>query len=349
MRLTVASLFHALVFPTAGLACVVAIIALGGHSPARVLQALIDGSLAGSFPLAETAIRSCPLMLAGLGVALAFRAGVWNIGAEGQLYSGALTVVWMAPALSRLGPFAGIPLALVMSFVAGGLWAFIAAMLRVRRGVQEVISTIMLNFIAIQIASWAVHGPLRESSGQFPYSNEIPAVLQLPRLLPPTRLHMGVLLSLLAAAVVWVFLFRTVRGFHVRAVGASTEAARHAGIDPDRSIYLAMFLSGGLAGLAGAVQLLGVSHRLFEEFSPGYGYTAIAVALLGALHPIGVAASAALMGALDAGASAMQREAGVSSVLVNLVQGIIILSVALQAARKYSASAAKRALGAEEV
>lgn len=336
-------------FPLAGLALIAGIILLGGKSPAQGLAALVSGSLGGAFALAETAIRACPLLLAGLGVAVAFRAGVWNIGAEGQIYFGALAVVALAPVLGLLPAAAAVPAAFLVAAAAGGFWAWVPAFLRTRRGVQEVISTIMLNFIAIQLVSWCVHGPLKESSGQFPYSDEIPASLMLPRLLPPTRLHLGVLFAVAAAAVVWVFLFRTLRGFQLRAVGASPEAAAHAGIPTERSVWEAMAVSGALAGLAGAVQLMGVSHILFEKFSPGYGYTAIAAALLGGLHPVGVALASGLLGALEAGASAMQREAGISTVIVYLVQGVIILSVAHQAARRRAATEAIRQRGAQEV
>ncbi len=349
MKARARELAGTLAFPAAGLLLVAAIIVLGGRSPAEGLSALVSGSLGGTFALAETAIRACPLLLAGLGVALAFRAGVWNIGAEGQIYIGALAVVLLAPALGALPAPAAVPAALLVAAAAGGAWAWFPAFLRTRRGVQEVISTIMLNFIAIQLVSWCVHGPLKESSGQFPYSDEIPASLMLPRLLPPTRLHLGVVFALLAAGVVWVFLFRSLRGFHLRAVGASPEAAVHAGIRTEQSIWLAMALSGALAGIAGAVQLMGISHILFEKFSPGYGYTAIAAALLGGLHPVGVTLAAGLLGGLEAGASAMQREAGISTVIVYLVQGVIILSVAHQAARRRAVTEAIRARGAQEV
>ncbi|MGQ9808205.1 MAG: ABC transporter permease [Armatimonadota bacterium] len=349
MRERTRELAGTLVFPLAGLALIAGIILLGGKSPAQGFAALISGSLGGAFALAETAIRACPLLLAGLGVTVAFRAGVWNIGAEGQIYIGALAVVALAPALGMLPAPLSVPAALLVAAAAGGVWAWVPAFLRTRRGVQEVISTIMLNFIAIQLVSWCVHGPLKESTGQFPYSNEIPAALTLPRLLPPTRLHLGVVFALAAAVVVWVFLFRTLRGFQLRAVGASPEAALHAGIRTERSVWSAMAISGALAGIAGAVQLMGVSHILFEKFSPGYGYTAIAAALLGGLHPVGVTLSAGLLGALEAGASAMQREAGVSTVIVYLVQGVIILSVAHQAARRRAVTEAIRQRGAQEV
>lgn len=338
-----------LVTLAAGIILIYFVILLGGGNPSVAAGALIAGSLSGSYSQAETLIRACPLLLAGLGLAVAFRAGVWNIGAEGQLYMGALAVTALAGLLGDMPSLIAIPLAFAAAFIAGGFWAFIAAFLRTKRGVQEVISTIMLNFLAIQIVSAAVHGPLREPTGQFPYSDTIGVSLTLARLIPPTRFHTGVIIALVIAFIVWVMLFRTLWGFKLRTVGSAPEAAKHAGIPTERTIWSAMFISGGLAGLAGAVELMGVTHILFENFSPGYGYTAIAVALLGALHPVGIVASGLLFGALQAGASAMQRDAGISEVIVLVVQGIIIFAVALQSARRLRKKAALQARGEAEV
>ncbi len=309
------------------------VIAVAGGNPWQALLAVLDGSLESSYARSETLIRMCPLLLAGLGVGIAFQAGVWNIGAEGQLYVGALAVAALMKPLGALPGALAVPIALSVAFVAGGLWGLAAAVMRTRRNVQEVISTIMLNFLAILLVSWAVHGPLAEASGRSPYSDALPRTLTLPLLMPPARLHAGVLIALALAAVAWVLLFRTIWGFKVRATGASTQASLHAGIDPERTIWSAMLVGGGFAGLAGAVELMGVTHRLFENFSPGYGYTAIAVALLGRLNPVGIAVAALLFGGLNAGASGMERDAGVDKVFVYVVQGIIICLVALQAAR----------------
>lgn len=332
-----------------GIVLIYLAILLGGGNPGAAATALVSGSLSGSYSQAETLIRACPLLLAGLGLAVAFRAGVWNIGAEGQIYMGALAVTALASQLGSLPALFAVPLAFFVAFISGGFWAFIAAFLRTRRGVQEVISTIMLNFLAIQIVSAAVHGPLREPTGQFPYSDTIGTSLILARLVPPTRFHTGVILAMVIALVVWVMLFRTLWGFKVRTVGNSPEAATHSGISIERTIWGAMFVSGGLSGLAGAIELMGVTHILFENFSPGYGYTAIAVALLGGLHPVGIVASGLLFGALQAGASAMQRDAGISEVIVLVVQGIIIFSVALQTARALRKKAALKARAEAEV
>lgn len=337
------------IVPLAGIAIVAGIILVGGSNPAEALGALLRGSLSGSYSRSETLVSMAPLLLSGLGVAIAFRGGVWNIGGEGQIYLGALAMTLVSPWLAGLPAWFAIPMGLAAGFASGGFWAWIAAVLRTRRQVQEVISTIMLNFIAIQLASWAVHGPLKESSGQFPYSNQIPGSLMLPVMVEGTRLHLGVVLALLAALVTWFYLFRTVGGFHIRVTGSAPEAGRHSGIPLERAVWKAMFYSGGLCGVAGAVQLMGISHILYEQFSPGWGYTAIAVALLGALHPAGVVAAALVLGALQAGSGSMQRDANVSAVLVYAVQGIIILSVGLIASRKLRRKQALLAHGAEEV
>lgn len=316
-----------------GAAIVALVVVAAGGNPLQALNAVLEGSVESGYSIAETLIRTCPLLLAGLGVGIAFRAGVWNIGAEGQLYAGALVVTALMRPLGALPAGLAIPLALGVAFVAGGFWGWIAAVMRTRRNVQEVITTIMLNFLAILMVSWAVHGPLMEASGLSPYSDALPSSLTLPLLAPPTRLHLGVFIALALAGVAWAGLFRTLWGFKVRTVGSAPQAAQHAGIDPEKTIWGAIWVSGGLAGMAGAVELMGVTHRLFENFSPGYGYTAIAVALLGRLNPVGVTLAAVLFGALQAGASGMERDAGVDKVFVYVVQGVIICLVAAQAAR----------------
>ena len=225
-------------------------------------------------------MKTCPLVLTGLAVAIAFRSGTWNIGAEGQLLVGALA----ATALARATGAAPWPLPLVAALaggaIAGALWAVVAAALRVARNVNEVISTLMLNFVALRLVGWAVHGPLMEAGGRYPQSEAIPATAVLPRL--AGRVHWGVVLAALAALAAWALLFRTARGFRWRAIGDNPRAAAVAGFRPHRELIAVMAVSGACAGVAGAVELLGVTGRLYEQFSAGQGYTAIAVALLGA-------------------------------------------------------------------
>lgn len=296
-----------------------------GVSPVLAFHALVEGAFSSRDSLSEVAVKSCPLLFTGLAVVIAFRAGVWNIGAEGQLLVGAAAIAFVAMYIAPSLPNSlALPIGLVAGAAAGAAWAGLAAVLKVRRGVNEVIATIMLNFVASALLSYLVQGPLMEASGRYPQSEALPPHMLLPRF-APYRLHAGLMLAVMAAVLAQVFLFRTRWGFELRAVGGNPEAARLAGIDVGRTIVLALLLSGALAGLAGAVEVAGVTRRVFERFSPGWGFTAIAVGLLARLSPLGAVVAAAFFGALDAGSNSMQRVAGVSSVLVQIIQGCVIL------------------------
>lgn len=296
----------------------------------EALLALWDGAFGSSYAIwSATLVRSAPLLWLGLGVALAFRAGVLNIGAEGQFLMGAIGATAVAQVVGRSVPgLVMIPLMALVGGVAGAGWAGIAAWLRQRFGVLEVISTIMLNFIALATIGWMVRGPLQEPTRIYPQSAEIPWSAQWPFLIPGQRLHLGFVLGLLACAIAWVVLTRTATGFRIRTVGASPSAATSAGqIDVGRTVMRVFLVSGACAGLAGAAEVGGVTWALYEGISPGYGYTAIAVALLARLHPGWIVVSAIFFGALEAGASAMQRDAGVPSVVVQVIVAVIILGV----------------------
>lgn len=310
------------------------IIALSGGDPAVAFGALVEGAFGSVDSLSEVAVKSCPLLLAGLAIAVSFQAGVWNIGVEGQLLMGALTMA--ALGTHNLPLPAGLTLAvyLVAAAAAGAGWAGIAGQLKLRRNVNEVISTIMLNFMALGLISYLVQGPLMEAAGRYPQTDAVTAALWMPRLVLGHRVHLGLLLALVIAAGTHVLLYRSILGYEMRASGLNIAAARLAGIDVDRRLLLAMTLSGALAGLAGGIEVSAVTHRLYERFSPGWGFTAIAVGLLGRLSPAGVVVAAFFFGALDAGSNAMQRAAGVSSVLVSVIQAIVVLSlVALERGR----------------
>ncbi len=298
---------------------------VSGHSPWLALSAVLQGAFGSADSLSEVGVKTCPLLLCGLAIAVSFRAGVWNIGVEGQLLLGALA---MAALGRQLGPLpAAVTLALYLgaAAMAGAAWAGIAAVLKLRRNVSEVISTIMLNFIALLFISYLVQGPLMEAGGRYPQTDALTDGLMLPRLFAGHRVHLGLVVALLAAGVLQFLLFRTVAGFEMRAAGANPQAARLAGINVGRRLLLALMLSGALAGLAGAIEVSGVTRRLYERFSPGWGFTGIAVGLLGRLSPAGVVVAAVFFGALDAGSNAMQRVAGVSSVLVSVIQATVIL------------------------
>ena len=311
------------------LTLLVAVLGVGGYDVGAALRALAGGAF-GSWSafLSGTLVRATPLLFAGLAVAIAFRAGVLNIGAEGQLVVGAAVAAAVSLTVGLPLGIAALPLALLAGAVSGAAWAAIAAVLRARFGVLEVISTIMLNFIAQYGLAWLVRGPLQEPTHTYPQSEAIASLARLPALAAGVRLHWGFVLALAAAVALWLMLKRTASGFRVRAVGANPFAAASAGrIDAVRVGTGAFLLSGALAGLGGAVEVGGVTYALYENISPGYGYTAIAVALLARLNPLLVVASAVLFGALEAGAVSMQRDAAVPSVVVSVVEAVLILVV----------------------
>jgi len=314
-----------------------------GFDAGPAMTALWRGSF-GSYDAitSGTLVRATPVMLTGLSVAIAFRAGVFNIGAEGQFLAGAAaaTSLSMLPVLgASYASYASSPLALVAGAIAGGAWAAIAALLRAGFRVLEVISTILLNFIALYLVGYLVRGPLQEPLHIYPQSKTIAVAARLSRLLPSSRLHAGFLIAVAAALAAWWILKFTAAGFRLRAVGANADASRSAGmIDVSRTTTQAFVVSGALAGLAGAIELTGVTFALYENISPGYGYTGVAVALLARLDPLGVVASSLVFGGLEAGATAMQRDAGVPSVVVSVIEAIIVLGliVAWPQARRMS-------------
>ena len=313
---------------------------LAGYESGAALGALWSGAFGSWYAFTSaTLVRAVPLILIGLGLALAFRGGAFNIGGEGQFYAGAMAATWIGLSVGGLPSPLAIAAVLAGAVLAGVLWVAIPVLLRVRYGVLEVISTLLLNFVAEALTSLLVQGPLQESQRIYPQSDPIAETARLP-LLPGTRLHAGLLLALAGAMLLhWVF-GRTLWGFRLRAVGLGPRAAEIAGrIDSRWMAALALALSGAIAGLAGGVEVSGVSYALFQSLSPGYGFTAIAVALLGRLHPFGVVFAGLLFGALEAGAVAMQREADVPAVAVYVVEAVVILAVLLaESARRHGAA-----------
>jgi general nucleoside transport system permease protein len=300
-------------------------LALLGAEPLRALSALVNGAFGDSLALETTAVRAGPLVLVGLGVALAFRCGIWNIGGEGQVAIGALAATAYATRSAGDAPAAVVlPLVLLAGAAAGAVWAGFAAALRIWRGVSEVLSTILLNFVATLLVAWAVHGPLQEASGAYPQSDALPATARLA-ILPGLHLaHVGLFVALALPFAIWALLFRTAAGLRLRAVGYSPDAARYAAVSPELETVRVLVLSGALAGLAGAIEVCGVTGRLFENLAAGTGFTAIAVALLARLHPLGVLPSAVVFAALAAGSGAMQRSAAVPSVAVQVIEALVI-------------------------
>ena len=301
----------------------------GGYDSGRAFTALWNGAFGSWYAvLSATLVRATPLLFVGLAVALAFRAGVLNIGAEGQLLMGAAAAAAAGLAFGGLPRTIALPLTLLAGGVAGAAWAGVAGWLRVRFGVLEVISTLMLNFIATYVVSWLVRGPLQEPTHIYPQTAELAANVRLPAMIPGHRVHVGFALAALLCIATWWFFTHTAAGFRVRAMGAGKEAAESAGgINTARTAVLVFIASGALAGLGGAGEVTGVTFALYEGISPGYGYSAIAVALLARLHPLAVVFSALFFGALEAGAAAMQRDANVPSVLASVVEALVVLGI----------------------
>jgi ABC-type uncharacterized transport system permease subunit len=304
------------------------VLTMTGYAATPALTALWQGAFGSTDAiLSGTLVRATPLILTGLAVAVAFRAGILNIGAEGQLLAGATAAAAVGLALPAMIPGAvALPLSLVCGAAAGAGWAGIAAWLRRRFNVLEVISTIMLNFLAVYGVAYLVRGPLQEPLQIYPQTATLPEAMRLPLLVPHSRLHAGLAIAVAAALVAWWILRYTAPGYRLRAAGANPFAAASAGlIDVPATMTGAFLASGALAGLAGAVEVTGVTYALYENISPGFGYTAIAVALLAGLDPLAVIGVGILFGALEAGAGAMQRDAGVPAVIVSVVEAVLIL------------------------
>lgn len=307
-----------------------AVLWASGGQPLTAFSALAQGAFGDLNSLLRTLAKATPLLFTGLAVALALRAGLFNIGAEGQLLVGGLAAAWVGFAVTGLPAFLHLPLCMAAGVVAGGLWAFVPGLLRAWRGAHEVIVTIMMNYIAIQMTHYLVNNPLKDPTT---------SATATPRILPTahlwaltgeqarTNFSAGFFLALLAALLVAFLLRRTALGYEIRAVGLGAEAARAAGIRIGRTLVTAMTLSGALAGLAGAVEVLAVHRRFYDQFSPGYGFDSIAVALLGGLHAGGITLSALLFGGLHSGAIAMEAAAGTPRQIAGIVQAVVIIAV----------------------
>ncbi len=298
-----------------------------GAKPFIAFRALFLGAFGNINRFAETLLKASPLLFTALGMCAAFQSRVWNIGAEGQIYIGALAAAIAALYLPFTSSVIVLPTLVLVSFLAGGGWAAIPGWLKSRFGVSEIITTIMMNYIAIFLVSYAVHHPLRDPQGYLPQSPPLPDAATLPVLMPKTRLHLGIVLGICSAIVVYHIVKNTTLGYQMRVVGHNPLAARYGGMNVERIVIIAMMISGGFAGIAGMGEITGVHHRLLESVSPGYGYTAIVIALLSYLHPLVVIVVSVLFAGLIVGADSMQRAAGLPSALTYVVQGLIVLSV----------------------
>lgn len=305
-------------------------------NPEKIRAALQSGEaeeLRRAFnPFFESLVVSTPYIFAGLAVALGFRVGLFNIGAEGQLFIGAATSVTAAIYLQGLPAIIHVPISLLAGFLGGGLWGFIPGWLKATTGGHEVINTIMMNYIAFRLSEFLLRGPLKNPEGFSPVSAPIQDSAKLLRFFDtPIRFHIGFFIALLVAYLVYLFLFKTTWGYTLRTVGSNPRAAKYAGMSIVRSTVIAMFLSGGLAGLAGANEVLGVNHNLSLAFASGYGFDSIALALLGKSHPAGVVLSAIMFGFLRNGAIQMQVLAGIPVDIISILQAFILAFIAAPA------------------
>ena len=311
------------------------ILLLAGYDVGKAFSALWLGTFRNLFSFTSTINRSSPLIFVGLAVAIAFRGSVFNIGAEGQLLMGAVFATVVSVTFTALPGFILLPLMIMAGALGGALWGFLPGILKAKYEVNEIITTIMFNYIAINLLGYLVRGPLKDPSRAEPQSHTIPEQAFLPSILPGTRLHFGYFLGIILALLLFYILFKTFVGYEVRAVGFNRDAARCGGISVEKTITMTMLISSAFAGIGGALELANI-HYLLEGISPGYGYTGISVSVLGGNNPIWIILTSLLFGALNSGAMTMQRMAGVSASFVNIFQGIIIVAIALATVKQES-------------
>ena len=297
--------------------------------PIMAYKALLEGALGGPKAIANTLNAATPLIFAGLSVAFGFRAGLFNIGANGQLLVGAFCAAIVGNAVTAPFPIA-VTLALLAGALGGAVWGFIPGALKAWRGAHEVVTTIMLNSIAYLLLNLLASGIFKDPTATFPRTSDISPGAVIPVILENTRLHGGIILASLTAVVVWFLLFKTTLGFEIRTVGANASAARYAGIRPAFITILTMSIAGGLAGVGGSVEILGTTKNYPAEYIVNYGFDGIAVALLGRAHPLGVVGGALLFCVMRAGAGSMQRATEIPVDIISIVQGVILLFVAAQ-------------------
>jgi len=303
-----------------------------GANPLTAYATMVKGVFGSTYGFTQSLVKATPLLLVGLGICIAFRASVLNIGGEGQIIAGALMTTWFSLQFRTWPGWILLPATLIMGFLAGAFWGFIPGILKARLNVNEILSTVMMNAIALQLMNLLIRGPMMDpegvASGTFlAQSERLPEQVWLGRLIPQTLLHTGVIIAVVLALAVYVFLWRTTIGYRIRAVGFNPDASRYAGIPVPTYQALSLTLAGGFAGLAGVVEVIGVQHRLLEGITSGYGFSGIVAALFGGLHPLGLIPAAWLFGSLLVGADMMQRAVQVPSALIDTLLGLIVLFV----------------------
>lgn len=304
------------------------LVMIAGAAPLQVFGLVIKGAVGSQFALVETLTRATPLIFTGLAIAVAFRAKLWNIGAEAQLYAGAVMTVILGTGAIAAPVGILIPLIIVGAMTAGALLLLGPAILKTRFGVDEVVTTLLLNFIFLLFVSLLLEGPLKDPMGLgWPQSERVVAEARLPRIIQGKRLHYGFVLAIVSAIAVWLIMAKSVLGYEMRAVGHNPEAARFAGIPVNRVLVKTALLSGGLAALAGVSEVAGLKGNLTLDISPGFGYTGIVVAMLALLNPLGVVISAIFVAGIFVGADAMSRSAGVPSYISDVMVATALLSM----------------------
>ncbi len=273
----------------------------------------------------EVLVKSTPLLLTGAAVTFAFIGGFWNIGAEGQLYAGATAATAIGIQMHNVSPWVALPLMIIGGFLAGMLWALAPALMKVKLAIDEVVTTLLLNSVALFIVSALLNGPWRNPISQWPQSPEIAPAAIFPKLIPRSRLHLGFILAVVIIIALWFVFTRTSFGLRMRAVGLGAQAARFAGINVERTMLSAALISGGIAGLAGVSEVAGIHYHLIDAISPGYGYTGIIIATLGTLNAWGVALAALFIGLIDTGSQTVSRALGVPAYLGDVIQAALLL------------------------
>jgi general nucleoside transport system permease protein len=307
-----------------------------GSNPVLAYQAMFAGAFGNQNALAETVVKAVPLLLIGLGICISFRAKVINIGGEGQMIVGALLATAFGLAIELPG-WLVLPMAMLVGFFGGAVWGAIPGALKAYFNVNEILSTVMMNAIAVQLMNFLLGGPMMdpkqaEALGKLSETARLDSAYHLARLMPPTRLHAGLLIALVLAILVYILLFHTTLGYRIRAVGFNPFASRYGGIRVRRQVVIALLLSGAFAGLAGAIQVYGLNYRMITDGSPtgftgGAGFNGIVTALFGGLHPLGAIPASFFFGALLVGANAMQRVAQIPSAFVTVLNGMVVVFV----------------------
>jgi simple sugar transport system permease protein len=310
-------------------------IMMAGSDPIEAYAALFEGAFFEYYGFANTLVKMSPLILAGLAVTIPLRAGQFNIGVEGQIYMGALFATFAALFLPPLPGWLHIMVSSLAGAVGGALWALIPALLKAYYRINEIIVTLLMNYIAINIVSYFVSGPMMAADAPYPYSNEIPEALFLPQIMARTDAHLGVVVGIVLAVVLFFVFQRSTVGFSLATVGRNPHAARYAGMSVERHIVVSFLVAGAMGGLAGTYEVLGLKYRLFHMFSPGYGYDGIVVTFLAGGNPLFVVIAAAFLGGLRSGAGIMQRAVGVDTTVVEAIQGLVVIFVAMGLAFRF--------------